>query len=636
MTSPASTVRILLIEDDEDDYLLTRDMLAEFEQTRFDLDWVTDYEFALSALNRRQHDVILLDYSLGAKSGLDFLKEAVALGCQSPIILLTGQGDRDTDVKAMEAGAADYLVKSEINAGVLERSIRYSMDRRRAEEKIRDQAHLLDLAQDAIIVCDLDGGIEYWNKGAEVMYGWAAKEATSGRTIEGFYPEPEDYTHARESLLDNEEWGGELPQFTRGGKQIVVNSRWTLVKDPFTHKPKSILIINTDITAQKRLAVQSLRAQRLESICTLSTGIAHDLNNVLSPILMAVPLLQSWVKDPHSKKLLDSIEASSKRGTELVKQVLAFAHGGEGQPVLMQVKHLVTKCAEIAARNSDPAIEVSFKVANELWPIVGDAIQLEQMIMEIVTNARDAMSGGGRLSISAENRVVEKEFSRRHADARVGSFALIEVKDTGIGISKELKKKIFDPFFTTKQSGKSGGLGLSDALDIIKSHRGFLLVDSEEGRGSNFQIFLPRADPSKLSFPHAGGSDLTTGTGERILIVDDEPSVLEAAKNTLETFGYKVDTATSGREAMEAYDPDKQAVDAVITDLRMPGMDGEELMERFREKNPNMRFIAISGSVEEQDSDTVFLSKHAAYLSKPFTPEKLLSTLYSVLTRKFD
>jgi len=635
MKSSTSTVRVLLIEDDEDDYLLTRDMLSEFGADRFDLDWVTDYEFALNALKRRQHDVILLDYSLGAKTGLDFLREAIALGCQSPVILLTGQGDRDTDVKAMEAGASDYLVKGDLDAALLERSIRYAMDRRRAEEKIRDQAHLLDLAQDAIIVCDLEGGIEYWNKGAEVMYGWSAREATSGRRIVEFYPEPEDCEHAHESLLDNEEWGGEAPQFTRGGKQIVVNSRWTLVKDPFSHQPKSILIINTDITAQKRLAVQSLRAQRLESICTLSTGIAHDLNNVLSPILMAVPLLQTWAKDEHSRRLLDSIEASSKRGTELVKQVLAFAHGGEGEPVLMQVKHLVTKCAEIAARNSPGSIEVSFKVAHDLWPIVGDAIQLEQMIMEIVTNARDAMTKGGRLSISAENRVVEKEFSRKHAEARVGSFALIEVKDTGVGISKELKKKIFDPFFTTKSAGKSGGLGLSDALDIIKSHRGFLLVDSEEGKGSNFQIYLPRAETSKLSIPGAP-DDLTTGRGERILVVDDEPTVLEAAKNTLETFGYKVATATNGLDALKAYEADSNPVDAVITDLRMPEMDGEELMVRFREKNPDMRFVAISGSVEEHDSDTVFISKHAAYLSKPFTPEKLLSTLYSVLTRKFD
>ncbi len=634
MTSPAQTVQILLIEDDEDDYLLTRDMLAEFEHSRFDLDWVTDYDFALRAISRRRHDVILLDYSLGAKTGLDFLKEAVSRGCPSPIILLTGQADRDTDVKAMEAGAADYLVKSEINASLLERSIRYAIDRKRADEKIRDQAHLLDLAQDAIVVCDLEGVIVYWNKGAEVMYGWAATEAVGSRKIDEFYPETEDCLHARESLLDNEEWGGEAPQFTRGGKQIVVSSRWTLVKDALTNRPKSILIINTDITAQKRLAVQSLRAQRLESICTLSTGIAHDLNNVLSPILMAVPLLQSWAKDDHSRKLLDSIEASSRRGTELVKQVLAFAHGGEGEPALMQVKHLVTKCAEIAARNSSASIEVSFKIANDLWPIVGDAIQLEQMIMEIVTNARDAMKEGGRLSISATNRVVEKEFSRKHAEARVGSFALIEVKDTGVGISKELKKKIFDPFFTTKKSGKSGGLGLSDALDIIKSHRGFLLVDSEEGQGSNFQIFLPRAETAKLNYTGNLSGGLTTGKGERIMIVDDEPSVLEAAKNTLETFGYRVVTAASGAEALEIHDAEKQPVDAVITDLRMPGMDGEQLMEKLRARNRNLRFIAISGTVEEEDSETVFLSKQAAYLSKPFTPEKLLSTLYSVLTRE--
>ena len=169
MTDPAAIVHILLIEDDEDDYFLARDMLTEFEHSKFDLDWASDYDFALNAIARRSHDVILLDYSLGAKTGLDFLKEAISRGCQSPIILLTGQGDRDIDVKAMEAGAADYLIKSEINAALLERSIRYAIDRKKDEIKISDQAHLLDLAQDAIIVCDLEGRINYWNKGAEVL-----------------------------------------------------------------------------------------------------------------------------------------------------------------------------------------------------------------------------------------------------------------------------------------------------------------------------------------------------------------------------------------------------------------------------------------------------------------------------------
>ena len=636
MTDPASNVHILLIEDDEDDYLLARDMLTEFEHSKFDLDWASDYDFALNAIARRAHDVILLDYSLGAKTGLDFLKEAISRGCESPIILLTGQDDRDIDVKAMEAGAADFLIKSDINAALLERSIRYAIDRKKDELKISDQAHLLDLAQDAIIVSDLDGRINYWNKGAEVLYGWAASEATGGLKVADLYPEPDDCHHARESLLDNEKWSGEVPQFNRGRNQIIVNSRWTLVKDQRTSRPKSILIINTNITAQKKLAVQSLRAQRLESICTLSTGIAHDLNNVLSPILMAVPLLQTWAKDDHSRKLLNSIEASSKRGTELVKQVLAFAHGGEGEPVLMQVKHLVTKCAEIAGRSTPTSVDISFKIANDLWPIIGDAIQLEQMIMEIVNNARDAMPEGGRLSIFAGNRVVEKAFSRQHAEARVGSFAVIEVKDTGVGIPKDVQKRIFDPFFTTKDAGKGSGLGLSDAHDIIKSHRGFLLVDSEPGKGSSFQVFLPRAETSNLPYGGQLKGDLTTGNGERIMIVDDEPAVLEAAKNTLETFGYRVITATNGSEAISAFAREQAPVNAVITDLRMPEMDGETLMKALREKDPKLRFIAISGSVEETDSETVFLSKHAAYLSKPFTPEKLLSTLYGVLTRDIN
>src|SRR6478672_7567316 len=285
-------VTILLVDDDEDDYILTRDWLSEVERAKFELDWVATYNAALKAIAKQEHDVYLFDYRLGERTGLELLREAVSQGCKAPIILLTGQGDHAIDVEAMKAGASDYLDKSHLGAHLLERSIRYAIERKRTEQKIQEQAALLDVATDAIFVCDLNNQILFWNKGAERLYGWTAEEVLDKDVKQLLYKElSPPMREVSNSLAEKGEWQGELHQLTKHDKIIIVQSRWTLVQDD-EKRAKSILVVNTDITEKKQLESQFLRAQRLESLGTLASGIAHDLNNSLAPVMMSIQLLE--------------------------------------------------------------------------------------------------------------------------------------------------------------------------------------------------------------------------------------------------------------------------------------------------------------------------------------------------------
>ncbi|HEY9872532.1 MAG TPA: PAS domain S-box protein, partial [Candidatus Obscuribacterales bacterium] len=351
-------IKVLLVDDDEDDYILTRDWLSEIQRTKFVLEWVASYETALETIKKKQHDVYLLDYRLGTHNGLELLREAIAQGCSSPIILLTGQGDREIDVEAMKAGASDYLDKSLIGAHLLERSIRYALERKRAEQKIREQAALLDVATDAIFVRDLESYIVYWNKGAELLYGWTADEAMGKNADQLLYQDDSSQIlEVYKILAETGEWQGELQQVTKSGKPLIVQSRWTLVQDD-QEKPKSILSVNTDITQKKELETQFLRAQRLESLGTLAGGIAHDLNNVLAPILMAVQLLQLKLLDEQSQQWLEILETNVKRGADLVKQVLSFARGCQGDRTTLQLRHLILEIKHIARQTFPKSIEV--------------------------------------------------------------------------------------------------------------------------------------------------------------------------------------------------------------------------------------------------------------------------------------
>ena len=824
-------LRVLLVEDNEDDYVLTRCLINEIEGAKFALEWVATYDTALKVIGLNQHDVYLIDYRLGEFSGLELLREAVINGCKAPIILLTAQGNHEVDVEAMQTEAADYLDKSQISAPLLERSIRYAIERqqvesalaldisdrkqaeeelrqltqrerliaqitqrirqslslkeilsttvsevqqflqsdrvfiyrfepdwsgvvvaesvgadwkpilgnrlkdptfaevyvqaykqgrtqatadiyaaglsecyieflaqfqvratllvpilqgelwgllvanqcastrqwqqleldllnqlatqlaiaiqqstlfeqaqtelaerKRAEEKIREQAALLDIATDAILVRDLGNQILFWSQGAERMYGWKAHEALAQNVTELLYkqisPQPQE---AQKSVIEKGLWQGELHKITKEGKEIIVESRWTLMLDEQS-RPKSILTVDTDITQKKQLEVQFLRAQRLESIGTLASGIAHDLNNVLGPILMSAELLQEKIPDFRSQQLLTQLKVSAKRGASLVKQVLSFGRGMEGKRTVLQLRHLMLEIQQIAKQTFPKSIEVYTDIAPNLWAVCGDATQLHQLLINLVVNARDAMPYGGSLRICAENLLIDQNYAQMHLDAQVGPYIAITVADTGTGMPPETLERIFEPFFTTKELGKGTGLGLSTVAAIIKSHGGFVNVHSQVGKGSQFKVYFPAVEGNQTQ--QAEDLELPKGHEELILVVDDELAIREITKISLETYNYKVLTASDGIEATTLYAQQKNNISVVLMDMMMPSMDGATTIRILQKMNQQIKIIAASGLVSSERVSVAMGTGVKAFLSKPYTSQELLKTLHSVLIAK--
>jgi two-component system cell cycle sensor histidine kinase/response regulator CckA len=622
-----SPIKVLLVDDDEDDYILTRDWFDEFQVAGSELEWVSNYAKAREAIAQNRHDIYLVDYRLGEGNGLELLSEAISNSCTAPIILLTGKGDREIDIEAMKAGAADYLEKSQLTAPLLERSIRYAIERKQTEQKIREQAALLDVATDAIFVRDLDNRILFWNKAAERLYGCRKEEAIGKRTQDIWQTKHAlQLQEALNILMKNGSWEGELYQKTKYDKEIIVESRWTLV--PFDKKSQSILVVNTDITQKKQLEAQFLRAQRLESIGTLASGIAHDLNNVLAPILMTAQLLESQLDDARSKRLLPILVTNAKRGANLVKQVLSFTRGVEGDRTILQLKHLILEIRQVIKETFPKSIEVECETSRNLWTVSGDATQLHQVLMNLCVNARDAMPNGGTLTISAQNFIVDEHYAKMHIDAKIGSYIVVVVADTGIGITNEVLDRIFEPFFTTKELGKGTGLGLSTVLGIVKSHAGFINVYSEVGKGSKFEVYLPAQETTET--PEEKELELPHGSGELVLIIDDEPSIREITKTSLEAYNYKAITASDGIEAIALYAEYRDKISLVLTDMLMPSMDGITTIRTLNKINPNVKIIAISGLATSDKMNAAYDLGIKAFLSKPYTAKQLLETIHTV------
>jgi len=503
-------------------------------------------------------------------------------------------------------------------------------ERKQAEEKIAEQAVLLDVATDAILLRDLEGTILYCNQSAERIFGWTGQEAIGKPANELLYKEfTQELAEALQQVIQNGSWQGELEKVTKQGRDITVASRWTLVRDE-AGNPKSILTVDTDITENKLLESQFLRVQRLESLGTLASGIAHDLNNMLTPILAISQLLPLKLSDVDktSSEMLVMLEANAKRGANLVKQVLSFARGNEGKRTVLQVKHILKDIEQFAKGTFPKSITIERNLPRDLWTVSGDATQLHQVFMNLVVNARDAMTEGGILSIEGQNKFIDESYAKMNIEAKIGSYIVVTITDTGIGISPQIIDRIFDPFFTTKEVGKGTGLGLSTVLGIVKNHGGFIKVSSEIGKGTQFKVYLPSIEGDVS--PISEWEQLPIGNDELILVVDDEIGICEIIKTTLETYNFRVITAQDGIEAIAMYVQHKNEINIVLIDIMMPSMDGATAIRTLQQMNPQVKIIAMSGLVSNEALTQSSNNDVQGFLAKPFSAGELLNILERV------
>ncbi len=386
-----------------------------------------------------------------------------------------------------------------------------------------------------------------------------------------------------------------------------------------------------DITERKHIEQQYLRAQRMESIGTLAGGIAHDLNNVLAPILLSIGLLYEDEHDADRLETLATIEASAKRGAAMVGRVLSFARGAEGRREQVRVPSLIQDVVTIVRNTFPKNITVEDHVDPDLWLLQADPTQLHQVLLNLCVNARDAMPDGGQITITATNIVIDQAYADRNIDAARGPYVVLSAEDTGTGIPKEILDKIYDPFFTTKDLGKGTGLGLATSLAIVTGHRGFMRVRSTPGVGTRFDVSLPADTTCATQASPVDPVIYPRGQGETVLVVDDEAGIRQIATRVLEAFGYRVLLAGDGAEATALYEQHQADIAVVLTDMMMPLMDGASTIQALVRLNPQVRIISASGLATDAKAAGAAAERVMAFLPKPYTAETLLGAIRAAL-----
>jgi PAS domain S-box-containing protein len=506
--------------------------------------------------------------------------------------------------------------------------------RKLIERELRERNEILSNSHEGVMIVGLDNKVSFWNPGAENLFGWTAAEAL-GRAPEQLLgvDDPDFVAALRAAVQRDGFWSGELRAQARDGRKLTVECRTTLVRDD-EGRPRARLNLLADITDKKLFEEKFLHAQRLESIGLLAAGIAHDLNNVLAPILFVAPMLRENLSTPRDLRILATLEQSATRGAGLVKQILGFVHSAAGELRPTQVKHLLRDITGIIEQTFPKSIELRQRIPSDLWPVRGNPTQIHQVLLNLCVNARDAMPQGGTLSITAANRRLTSAEAGRIPGSQPGDWLMLEIMDTGTGMPPEVVAHIWEPFFTTKSPGKGTGLGLSTVRGIVANHHGFVEFQTAVGRGTTFRVFLPAFESEP---PGQGSTRPFTGPAghnELIVIVDDDAPVREIVAEILGTNGYRVVRCADGVEAMTFCQSHADEISLVVTDIDMPHLGGVALARALLQIRPEIKLIAISGlaSVEAGNADVPAARKLVhAFLPKPFAAEALLDTVRRLL-----
>ena len=613
-------IRVLLVDDDEDDYIITRDLFSELDAKSYQLDWVKTYEAGLEAMIRRQHDVCIVDFFLGARTGLDLLKQAKSYGAQAPIILLTGQGDHSVDLDAMRAGAEDFLVKGQITAKWLERAIRYAIERNRAEEKIQKLAAFPRTNPNPVLEFSAEGKMTYSNDAAQRMAASLGKDSLLPALP------PDTQIIIVECLLSGQNKIN--LQTSQQGRTIS----WSFIPNTAS---KTVHCYANEITDRLNLEAQLRHSVKMEAIGQLAAGVAHDFNNILTVIQgHADLLLHSPKVTPETEKPLLQICQASERAGKLIKQLLMFSRKQVLQLRFVDVNEIISNVSKMLQRLLGEHVQFDFIQGQNLAPLYADGGMIEQILLNLSINARDAMPGGGRLIISTAQVVLEPMASILNPEARPGNFICLSVKDTGCGMDHATLHHLFEPFFTTKETGKGTGLGLATVYGIVKQHQGWIVVDSQLNAGSTFSIFLPSAARETATVaPEAPEARPTVPGGhETILVVEDESALRELVVSILELYGYKIYQAETGVAALKVWEKHKDEIDLLLTDMVMPeGISGRQLAERLHQEDPELKVIYTSGYSPGMAGKDIALLEGFNFLAKPYPPNRLAQVVRECL-----
>ncbi|MCS7091559.1 MAG: response regulator [Verrucomicrobiota bacterium] len=642
MTLPV--VHVLFVDDDEDDYILTRELLTRPGlTTRYELHWCPHYEEARQALGGGEFDLCLLDYRLGVRTGLELLEETRGLHQRPPVILLTGQGDPSVDLAAMQAGAVEYLIKSELTAEGLDRAIRYALERRKNEERLRRDRDLIGRIMETspvgIVVTDRLGRVTFANARAEQVLGgnrgagaviphlseWPLLNAESGaahapgvtlkQALETGRP-----VHDLRGLWDD------------GQRRLIVSINAAPLMDP-AGGIEGLVVTVDDITERVHLEERLRQSQRMKSIGQLAAGVAHDINNVLTVIQGHAELLREAIPSGRpEERSVRQICAAADRAARFVRQLLLFSRKQVVQFKRLDLGQVLHNLAPMLSRLLGEDIHLELDCTESIPPIDADLGMIEQVILNLAVNARDAMPRGGQLRLATSLVSVQEAEVVRRSAPRPGAYVCLTVTDTGCGMDAATLARIFEPFFSTKETGKGTGLGLATVYGIVKQHQGWIEVTSQVGLGSTFRVYLPAASgPAGVSQDTEFQRRPRGRRQESILVVEDEPDLRELVQEVLLACQYTVYTAATGLEALGLWDRIGGGVDLLLTDVVMPqGIDGHELAERLRQRKPDLRVIYTSGYSGSLAGRQLQL-RDGWFLPKPYRPGVLARVIRACL-----
>src|SRR3954452_6572820 len=638
----AEPLRLLVVDDAPEHARMVEDFIRsgdEFPDAHIRI--ATSYEQALAAFAEERFDVAFFDYWLGSRDGVSLLREVRQKGVDAPVVVLTSHGAEDVAVEAMKAGAADYLGKGNLTVEALERAIRHALalhaeERQRwhAEAALRASEErfraLVENSSDALLVLDAEGRIKYLSPSSERHLGWSPADMAGRSLFDFLHPDDRELVGTRmaETLSSP---GRNIVAHVRfhhadGSWRIMEGIGVNRLSDPAV---AGIVVNARDITERRKLEDQLRQAQKLEAVGQLAGGVAHDFNNLLTAILGYCPLMLDEITDgdPLRPDLLE-IQAAGERAAALTRQLLAFSRRQMLQPQVLDINTVVAQLQKLLRRLISEDVELVTNLAPDLLPVTVDPASVEQILVVLAVNARDAMPTGGRLTIETANVDLDATYALTHVTMAPGRYVMLAVSDSGEGMDAATRARVFEPFFTTKEQGKGSGLGLATVYGMVRQSAGHIWVYSEPAHGTVFKVSLP-VTPTAAAQPSTDKVSSFRGS-ETVLLVEDEDAVRALAREVLRRHGYVVLEARHGVDALRVAERHPDVIHLLITDVVMPHMGGRELGQRLTAVRPAIRTLFMSGYTHHAllPAD---LTQAAEFIHKPFTPELLARHVRRIL-----